>query len=168
MCLGHHLFLKILPIEYSALNFILNIALFRSVSGFNWVVHPLVLSIFWSLSHAVCIQNSPSCLHPPLPLPSASLFSVVVTWMLTGSTCALTLVHGSFAFSWPYLYFWRIYLNEQLRVCWVIPQLSDSAVAAWLAKAYFKLNCERIPLITVSLGVCGGGEWSKTTVKKSF
>lgn len=105
MCLGHHLFLKILLIEYSALNFTLNIALFRSVSDFNWVAHPLV-SIFWSLSHAVCVQNSPPPLHSPsLPLPSASLFSVVVTWMLTGSACALTLVHGSFAFSWPYLYF---------------------------------------------------------------
>lgn len=70
MCLGHHLFLKTLLIEYSALNFILNIALFRSVSGFDWVAHLLVISIFWSLSHAVCVQNSPP--SPALPLPPTS------------------------------------------------------------------------------------------------
>lgn len=81
MCLGHHLFLKTLLIEYSALNFILNIALFRSVSGFNWVAHLLVISIFWSLSHAVCVQNSPPPLHSPSP-PYFPALPCFLLWLL--------------------------------------------------------------------------------------
>lgn len=66
MCMGHHLFLKILLTEYSALNFTLNIAVFRSMSGFGWMASLLVRSVFTSLSHAVCIQKSPLS-HPPSP-----------------------------------------------------------------------------------------------------
>lgn len=172
MCLGHHLFLKTLLIEYSALNFILNVALFRSVSGFNWVAHLLVISIFWSLSHAVCVQNSPPPLHSPPPRtsplpPTSQRLLVFCCGYLDANWFNLCSDPGT----WLLCFLMTVFILLTDIFKWTAARLLSHSAIIWFCRSCLtgkSLFQAKLWENSINHHLLGAGGWSKTTVKKSF